>query len=70
MAAVGPALGAVQGNWVKARWGLRVQLDAPTNAGFPLMPAPDVNGEPTIRPLTTTEFAERIRMILEGCKAS
>ena len=65
MAAVGPALGVVQGNWIKAWWALRVQLNAPVNAGFPLMPAPDMDGEPTIRPRTTTEFGKWIRMILD-----
>jgi hypothetical protein len=29
------------------------------------MPAPDMDGEPTIRPLTTTEFGKWIRMILD-----
>ena len=64
MAAVGPALPVVQGNWVKAWWALRMQLNAPVNAGFPLMPAPDMDGEPTIGQLTTTEFRKWIRMIL------
>ena len=68
MAAVGPALGAVQGNWVKAWWSLRVQLDVPINAGFPLTPAPDVNGDPTIRLLTTTEVGKWIERILDRAK--
>ena len=64
MAAVAPALGVVQGNWAKVWWDLRQQLGGQIGVDFPLMPAPDAEGEPTVRPLSTGEFGKWIRMIL------
>ena len=65
MAAVGPAVGVVQGNWV-ATWGsLRQKLDAALSDGYPLMPAPNGEGEPTVRPLSTSKLGKWVRMILD-----
>ena len=65
MAAVGPALGVVQGNWVKTWWELRQQLGDQFGAGAPLMPAPDGEGTATVRPLSTGEFSKWVKMILD-----
>ena len=77
MEAVAPAIGVVDGNWVQAWWELRQDLAAPLEAGFPLMPAPDILGCATVRPLGTAEFGSWINMILvkhaklaEGVKIS
>lgn len=77
MAAVGPALGVVQGNWGKTWWELRQQLGDQFGSGAPLMPAPDGEGIATVRPLSTGEFSKWVRMILdrngglqEDCKIS
>ena len=48
MAAVGPASGVVQGNWVATWWGLRQELHAALSEGYPLMPAPNGEGDPSI----------------------
>ena len=48
MAAVGPALGVVQGNWVRTWWELRQQLGDQFGSGVPLMPAPDGEGTATV----------------------
>jgi hypothetical protein len=63
-AAVAPELGVVQGNWEKIWWVLRQQLGGQIGVDLPLMPAPDAEGEPTVRPLCTGEFEKWIRMIL------
>ena len=77
MAAVGPALGVVQGNWVRTWWELRQQLGDQFGSGVPLMPAPDGEGSATVRPLSTEEFSKWVKMILdrngglpEDCKIS
>ena len=77
MAAVGPAIGVVQGNWARTWWELRQQLGVQLGPDAPLMPAPDSEGSATVRPLSTAEFSKWIKMILdrngvlaEGCKIS
>ena len=65
MAAVGPALGVVQGNWVRTWWELRQQLGDQFGSGVPLMPAPDGEGTATVRPLSTGEFSKWVKMILD-----
>ena len=65
MAAVGPASGVVRGNWVATWWGLRQELHAALSEGYPLMPAPNGEGDPTVRPLSTSELGKWVRMILD-----
>ena len=65
MAALGPALGVVQGNWVKTWWDIRQHLGYQIGSGAPLMPAPGGEGTATVRPLSTGEFRKWVKMILD-----
>ena len=67
LSAVAPAVGVSHENWAAAWLKVRAELGAPLNDGFPVMPAPDMAGEPTRRPLTTREVPGWIRLLLQHC---
>ena len=64
LAAVAPAVGVTTENWVAEWLNVRAMLEAPLSEGFPLMPAPDMSGVPTKRPISTKEVAGLVRLIL------
>ena len=43
---------------------VREALGAPLSEGFPLMPAPDMSGDPTRRPISTKEVSGWIKLLL------
>ena len=64
MAAVAPAVGVSFENWGSVWLAVREELAAPLTAGFPLMPAPDMSGGPTKRPISTKEVAGWVKLLL------
>ena len=65
LAAVAPAVGVVDENWVVVWMRVREEIKAPLSAGFPVMPAPDMAGQATVRPLSTKEASGWVRLLLE-----
>lgn len=65
LAAVAPAVGVTSDNWASAWMAVREALQAPLDEGFPVMPAPDMAGTPTKRPITTREVTGWIRLLLQ-----
>ena len=65
LAAVAPAVGVTPDNWAAAWMAVREALQAPLDEGFPVMPAPDMAGTPTKRPITTREVTGWIRLLLQ-----
>eukprot|EP00435_Cladocopium_sp_Y103_P030804 s3354_g7.t1 len=63
--AVALAQGVTSDNWGCTWFAVRAQLGADVSQGFPIMPAPNSDGEPTKRPLTTSEAGNWIRLLLE-----
>ena len=64
MAAVAPSTGVSFENWGAVWLAVREQLAAPLEAGFPIMPAPDLAGNPTKRPITTKEVSGWVKLLL------
>ena len=64
LAAVAPAVGVVEENWVVAWLRVRAEIKAHLSEGFPVMPAPDMAGQATVRPLSTKEASEWVRLLL------
>ena len=64
LAAVAPAVGVVDENWVVAWLSVRAEVQAQLSEGFPVMPAPDMAGRATVRPLSTKEASEWVRLLL------
>ena len=64
MAAVAPAMGVSFENWGAVWLAVRAQLAAPLSAGFPIMPAPDMSGDPTKRPISTKEVSGWVKLLL------
>ncbi|CAE7219633.1 unnamed protein product [Symbiodinium microadriaticum] len=63
---VAPGLGVVGPNWARL-WKLaRQELGLVDPPDFPVMPAPDKSGSPTVRPLDTEEMGRWLRCILTG----
>lgn len=65
LAAVAPAVGVTSDNWAAAWLSLRETLGAPLEEGYPVMPAPDLSGVPTKRPISTKEVSGWIRLLLD-----
>ena len=65
LAAVAPAVGVNPDNWALAWMAVREARQAPLDEGFPVMPAPDMAGTPTERPITTREFTGWIQLLLQ-----
>eukprot|EP00435_Cladocopium_sp_Y103_P055359 s2156_g18.t1 len=61
--AVALAQGVTSDNWGSTWFAVRSQLGADVSQGFPIMPAPNSDGEPTKRPLTTSEAGNWIRLL-------
>ena len=64
LAAVAPAVGVSFENWGSVWLVVREALGAPLSEGFPLMPAPDMAGDPTRRPISTKEVSGWIKLLL------
>ena len=64
LAAVAPAVGVVDENWVVIWRRVREEIKAPLSGGFPDMPAPDMAGRATVRPLSTKEASGWVRLLL------
>ena len=64
LAAVAPAVGVVDENWVVVWMRVREEIKAPLSGGFPVMPAPDMAGRATVRPLSTKEASGWVRLML------
>ncbi|CAE7458003.1 unnamed protein product [Symbiodinium sp. CCMP2592] len=63
---VAPGLGVAGSNWARL-WKLaRAELNIPDPAEFPVMPAPDKSGAPSVRPLDTEEMGRWLRHLLTG----
>ena len=66
---IAPGLGVVGPNWARL-WKLaRQELGLVDPPDFPVMPAPDKSGAPTVRPLDTEEMGRWLRCILTGSSA-
>eukprot|EP00435_Cladocopium_sp_Y103_P067691 s116_g30.t1 len=63
--AVALAQGVTADNWGSAWFAVRSQIGAEVSQGFPIMPAPNADGQPTKRPLTTSEAGNWIQLLLE-----
>eukprot|EP00435_Cladocopium_sp_Y103_P051567 s3063_g16.t1 len=63
--AVALAQGVTSDNWGSVWFAVRSQLEAEVSQGFPIMPAPNADAQPTKRPLTTSEAGNWIRLLLE-----
>eukprot|EP00435_Cladocopium_sp_Y103_P000693 s2539_g1.t1 len=63
--AVALAQGVTPDNWGRTWFTVRSQLEAEVSQGFPIMPAPNSDAQPTKRPLTTSEAGNWIRLLLE-----
>ncbi|CAE7519225.1 dnajb6-b [Symbiodinium sp. CCMP2592] len=63
----GPCVGVTSNQWVE-RWLCRCEAVGfkPCTGGWPVMPAPDVTGRPTVRPLSSGEMTAWIRKLLPG----
>eukprot|EP00435_Cladocopium_sp_Y103_P072049 s158_g39.t1 len=61
---VAPCVGAVEGNWGAEWCAVRRELGIHSLAEFPLMPAPNSELEPTVRPLTSGEAGSWMRDLL------
>ena len=59
-----PGLGVTEKGWA-VHWNkARMDLDIEDLKIFPLMPAPDEGGVPSVRPLSTAEAAKWLQLIL------
>ena len=64
LSAVAPAVGVSFENWASVWLSVRDAVGAPLSDGFPLMPAPDMSGDPTKRPISTREVSGWIKLLL------
>ena len=62
---VAPCVGVVSGNWGEEWCRCRKELGLHDLTVFPLMPAPDSNHEPTVRPLSSSEAGSWMRDLLK-----
>jgi hypothetical protein len=62
---VAPCIGVVAGNWGEEWCRCRKELGLHDLTVFPLMPAPDSNHEPTVRPLSSSEAGSWMRDLLK-----
>ena len=62
---VAPCIGVVAGNWGEEWCKCRKELGLHDLTMFPLMPAPDSNQEPTVRPLSSSEAGSWMRDLLK-----
>ena len=65
MMSVAPCVGVTHDNFAITWWTLRQRLNASLDDGFPVTPAPDQDGEPTVRPLSSQEMGTWTRMLLQ-----
>ena len=64
LSAVAPAFGATFEDWASVWLSVRDAVGAPLSDGLPLMPAPDMAGDPTKRPISTREVSGWIKLLL------
>ena len=71
MPLVVPAVGVVDTNWVKLWWDYRCKLLDGLVMDYPPLPAPDQEGNPTGRPVSTSEVGKWMNILLtrHGCPA-
>ena len=62
---VAPCIGVVDGNWGHEWCRCRKQLGIDSLSDFPLMPAPNAEQEPTVRPLSSSEAGSWMRDLLQ-----
>jgi len=61
---VAPCVGITNRNWGQVWLAVRKQLGIESLSDWPLMPSPDGAGCPTVRPLSTAEAGNWLRMLL------
>ena len=66
MPLVAPARGVKDGDWIGSWLACRQDLGIGDVPSYPVMPAPDHNKEPTVRPLETEEASKWMRYLLTG----
>ena len=64
LVAVAPTTGVTCDNWGRQWLDVREAIDAPLVEGYPLMPAPDMEGNATKRPIGTAEAGNWLTMLL------
>ena len=60
-----PGMGVAENNWAVAWKNARSQLGIDDLSFFPLMPSPDDAGQATVRPLSTKEAGDWLRLLLK-----
>ena len=66
LCAVAPGLGVSEKPWIAEWVNVRNLLGINFSAGHPTLPAPDSEGSPTRRPLSTDEMKRWVRLVLES----